>query len=428
MRIAMLTNNYKPYVGGVPISIERLADGLRALNHEVYIFAPSYGNEKEEPFVIRYKGRKKRLKGEFIVPYLFENTIEKTFSSLAFDVIHVHHPMMMGYTAQYLGKKYDIPVVFTYHTRYEQYLHYLAPFEKIQKYCNKGKHPRVKTLVKKLLWDGGEKLITVHNRIFTNQCDLVFAPTPSMKKYLEDHGTINVEVMPTGISHRDFEFDPLKAQEIREKFRKNDTHLFCSVSRLEKEKNIDFILEGMRLYKERKGNGFKLLLIGDGSYRPELEKRVEELGLAGNIVFLGRIPHDDIADYYHATDLFVFASESETQGIVLLEAMASGLPVVAVTASGVSDVVEDGVNGYVTDKDPELWEQRIEQAVSNKGIYEKMRLQALKKARQYLSDTIATHALRSYQYVLFLQGMEKIHETKKDDSFKKSHYDWKNIS
>ena len=116
MRIAMLTNNYKPFVGGVPISIERLADGLRMLGHVVYIFAPSYENEEEEEFVIRYKVRQKMTAGGTVVPKLFDLEIERKFRELNFDLIHVHHPMMMGYTALYLSRRYGIPLVFTYHT------------------------------------------------------------------------------------------------------------------------------------------------------------------------------------------------------------------------------------------------------------------------------------------------------------------------
>ena len=101
----MLTNNYKPFIGGVPISIERLAQGLRELGHVVYIFAPSYENQEEEPYVIRYKSCKKQMDGGMHIPNIFDREIEDQFRLLQFDVIHVHHPMLIGYTALYLGKK-----------------------------------------------------------------------------------------------------------------------------------------------------------------------------------------------------------------------------------------------------------------------------------------------------------------------------------
>ena len=111
----MLTNNYKPFIGGVPISIERLANGLREQGHEVFIFAPSYENQVDEENVVRYKSLKEnnKITGKFAVPNIFDLNIERKFRELNIDIIHVHHPMLIGWTAIYLGKKYNIPVTFT---------------------------------------------------------------------------------------------------------------------------------------------------------------------------------------------------------------------------------------------------------------------------------------------------------------------------
>ncbi len=406
MRIAMLTNNYKPYVGGVPISIERLADGLRGLGHEVYVFAPSYEGEVEEPYVIRYHSRKKKLKGEYVVPDIFDPRIEEVFSSIPFDIIHVHHPMLMGYTAQYFSRKYHIPIVFTYHTRYEQYLHYILPGQKWKNTDKKARHTPFRFLEKKLIYTGSEKLVMIHNRIFTNQCDLVFAPTPSIKEYLEEHGTsTEVKVIPTGLSGKEFEFNKSRVKAIRKKYLNGKKYLFCTVSRLEKEKNIEFILEGLKLLKEKYSTGFRILMIGEGSLKEELNKRVKELGLNDNVIFCGLVPHEELPDYYHACDLFLFASQSETQGIVLLEAMAAGLPVIAVRASGVSDVLVDGRNGYMTDKAVPLWEEKIEQVLSRKHQWEQMKLEAVKVAKQYLAVQVAKNVEQYYRNVLLTEDI-----------------------
>ncbi|MGB8452866.1 MAG: glycosyltransferase [Anaerocolumna sp.] len=411
MRIAMLTNNYKPFVGGVPISIERLADGLRSLGHEVYVFAPSYEGEVEEPYVIRYHSRKKKLKGEYVIPDIFDPRIEKVFSSIPFDVIHVHHPMLMGYTAQYFSRKYHIPVVFTYHTRYEQYLHYILPYSK----CKNGNsgHSTFRSLEKKLIYNGSEKLVMIHNRIFTNQCDLVFAPTPSIKEYLKEHGTsTEVEVIPTGLSGNEFQFNKVKVRETRKKYLSGKKYLFCTVSRLEKEKNIEFIFEGLKLLKEKRGDCFRILVIGEGSLKGELKARVTELGLLENIIFCGLIPHGELPDYYHASDLFLFASRSETQGIVLLEAMAAGLPVIAVNGSGVSDVVKDGRNGFMTDMDINIWEERLEWVLNKKFLWEKMKQEAVKSAKQYLAVQVAQNVEQYYKKVLLT---EEIHNKRRSN-------------
>lgn len=402
MRIAMLTNNYKPFVGGVPISIERLADGLRSLGHEVYIFAPSYEEEKEEPYVIRYRSRKKKLKGEYVVPVLYDAKIEETFTLVSFDLIHVHHPMLMGYMAQYIGKKYHLPVVFTYHTRYEQYLHYIFPVSKCPD-CRKNlNHNHFRSLKEKLIYIGGGKLVAIHNRIFTNQCNLVFAPTPSIKEYLEEHGTnTEIEVIPTGLSGREFQFNKVRVNELRKKYLNGGTYLFCTVSRLEKEKNIEFILKGIRLLKNKFCSSFRLLIIGEGSLREELMIRVRDLGLEENVIFCGLLPHEELPDYYHACDLFLFASESETQGIVLLEAMAAGLPVIAVRGSGVNDVVIDGRNGYLTNEDIVLWEKKLEQVLNSKHLYAEMKQEAINLAKQYLAIQIAKNVEIYYNRVVY---------------------------
>ena len=163
MKIAMMTNNYKPFIAGVPISVERLSDGLRANGHEVVVFAPDYEGQEEEKYIVRYRALIKGIVNGFSVPNSFDPHIERRFREGHFDVIHVHHPMLIGRTALYLSKKYRVPLCFTYHTRYEQYLHYIgAEFiqNAVPNYVNR----------------------------YADKCDLVFAPTQSMQEYLEKNG------------------------------------------------------------------------------------------------------------------------------------------------------------------------------------------------------------------------------------------------
>ena len=407
MSIAMLTNNYKPFVGGVPISIERLSEGLRNLGHEVYVFAPSYENQAEEPYVIRYRSRKKRLR-DFIVPDMFDSIIKKKFEEIPFDLIHVHHPMLMGYVAHYLGRKYDIPVVYTYHTRYEQYLHYFKVYQMLQKHAHKTKFSPVYKLEDLILESCESLILPAHNRIFMNQCDLIFAPTQSIKRYLESLGVLtNIEILPTGIAEENFTFDQEKKAMIRHTYLGDKKFLFCTVSRLELEKNLAFILEGLELLKERVGDCFRMLIIGDGSQKEELVAMAQEKGLEENVVFCGSISHKEISNYYHACDLFLFASQSETQGIVLLEAMAAGLPVVAVSASGVNDVVQHGINGFRTTLDARQWSDRVACLIENDELRKKMREKALQVAKGYHVNSIAYLAQTYYQNLY--QGLRHNH-------------------
>ena len=124
MNIALMTNNYKPFIGGVPISVERLAKGLRAQGHQVTIFAPSYQgyHDPEGEQIVRYSSFLQKFIGGIVMPNPFDPVIEAEFQKQDFDVIHVHHPMLIGRMAVYLSHKYGLPLVFTYHTRYEQYV------------------------------------------------------------------------------------------------------------------------------------------------------------------------------------------------------------------------------------------------------------------------------------------------------------------
>ena len=164
MKIALMTNNYKPFIGGVPISVERLAEGLRKEGHEVMVFAPTY-NEQHEDFqeeigVVRYHSLIKGVTGGVVIPNPIDPKIEREFKEGDFDIIHVHHPIAIGNTAIFLSKKYKVPLVFTYHTRYEQYLHYLKPVMWMEN--GAGREGSFHKLQKKALEAVQEKLVPIY--------------------------------------------------------------------------------------------------------------------------------------------------------------------------------------------------------------------------------------------------------------------------
>lgn len=390
MRIAMLTNNYKPVVGGVPISIHRLATSLRNRGHEISIFAPHCDDEVPEFGVIRYRSRKSALDNGMVIPDLTDNTIDRHFSFMRFDAIHVHHPMMIGYTALALSRKYNIPMAFTYHTRYEQYLHYIAPYQALQKLGALGK-PLCGLI---------GNAVPVHNRIFSNACDVVFAPTPMIRDYLVDHGTISpIVVLPTGLGEEDFAWDEDKAAALRSRYLDGKKHLLCSVARLEKEKNISFLLRALARYKEQAGS-FSMLFLGEGTQKEALHREAADLGIGDDVHFLGNIPHEEISSYYRACDLFLFASKSETQGIVLLEGMAAGLPVVAVEASGVCDAVQNGYNGWMTPEDETAYRDRLRMVLSEPALLTRMSAAAGETAKRCTADAMAASAEANYQWMI----------------------------
>ena len=383
MKIAMLTNSYKPYVAGVPISIERLVKGLRGLGHEVVVFAPSYQKqEEEEQGIVRVASPIQGIEGGFSVPFCLDPKIEREFRKGKFDLIHVHHPMLMGDVAKHLSRKYRLPLVMTYHTRYEQYLHYIG-----LAFC-KG-------------------LMPAYLQLSMCKCSAVIAPTPQIREHLYQIGIkAPVYVLPTGLEAESFALEKQKAELLREKHLQGRQYFFCTVARLAKEKNLDFLLETLARCRQKlcKMGGFKLLLIGEGSYRKHLEKRIGELGLWEEVELTGEVPNEQVKDYCAASDLFLFPSKSETQGIVLLEAMAVGTPVLALKATGTEDVVRNGWNGYM------VREEKFETMLMD--ILEKKELSVLRQgavctAGQYREEMIAKKACAIYRAAIadFVSGL-----------------------
>lgn len=374
MKIAMMTNNYKPFIAGVPISIERLSEGLRANGHEVVVFAPDYKEQIDEEDVVRYRALIKGIVNGFSVPDSFDRKIEKKFREGNFDVIHVHHPLLIGWTALYLSRKYDVPLVFTYHTRYEQYLHYIkASFlqDFVPNYVN----------------------------YYTGHCDVVFAPTPSMQDYLEEIGAqTRLAVLPTGLGKKSFETDDAEALKLRGQLLGGKKYLFCCVARLAKEKNIDFLLRALARRKKIYAADFRLAIVGEGPYQEKLCKLTKELDIEDEIIFVGKVANEKVKNYCKAADLFLFASLSETQGIVLLEAMAVGTPVLAVKASGVQDVVVNGKNGYMTYLSEIEYSNKLEEILLKDRAY--LEQGAIETARRYEITEIAKWAAVYYNVAI----------------------------
>ena len=364
MRIAMMTNNYKPFVGGVPISIERLADSLRDLGHSVYVFAPDYKSPvDDDEYTFRFPTMKHKIAGAIPIPNLIYGYVKNAISTLDIDLIHVHHPVMIGNVATRIGKEFHIPVVFTYHTRYEQYLHYLTPFGYLQ---NKGN-----LLGESILDFAQRQVIQRYLNHFLEKCDMVFAPTESIQNYLKPfHIDTPISIAPTGLPPACFE-NHIEATAIRKKYLQKKQYLFCTVSRLAKEKNLSFLLRGVSAVKKQ----------------------------LGDVFIIGEVSNHKISAYHQACDLFLFSSKSETQGIVLLEAMAAYLPVFAIRATGVSDVVVNGENGVLSSDSITEWADNLISILKNPAVLIKMRSSARTTALLYDEKSIANQILESYAYL-----------------------------
>ena len=385
LRVATFTDNYLPYIGGVPISIQRLSLGLLGKGSSVKIFAPSYGNsltEKENGNVYRCRTLFLGKKMRFPVTDIFSKRLEEELNDFQPDIVHVHHPFWLGNKGRKLARKSGVPVVFTYHTRLDKYMHNVP------------------------IPGSALKEIFAHYLIkrFANKCDAVIAPGFSTEEYLRRLGVQPmIATIPTGIDIREYShYSPDEILDFRRRYVGDHENLMISVCRLAREKNVDFMIDGLLRVRERTSVPFRCIVVGDGPERSRLEEKVTEMGMIDSIFFTGAIEPSEMFKAYLASELFVFASRTETQGMVLLEAMAGGCPVVAVNSSGVHDVIEDGYNGFKVPENIESWSSSIILLLENRGLIDSLSGNSKKFAGNYSGDRIAERVLRFYHRTLLV--------------------------
>jgi 1,2-diacylglycerol 3-alpha-glucosyltransferase len=383
LAVAMFTNTYLPFVGGVPISIDRLRRGLTQRNHLVRVFAPTYSLPlvtEPDSQVIRIPSVGFSRKMNFPLASLWSPITRQQFSAQRFDVVHVHHPYWLGSKGMRLARRLKIPVVFTYHTRMERYVHYLPlPGERL-------------------------KAVLVHFLIrrFANRCQAVITPTTSTEEYLRHLGvSALIETIPTGINLTAYDgHSAADIAAVRANYASPGERLLISVSRLGKEKNLDFLLEGIQMVKQGTQVPFRLLLVGDGPERRHVELSVRATGMAQQVLVAGSMTPAALVQAYLAADIFVFASTSETQGMVLLEAMAGGCPVVAVRASGVHEVIKQGYNGLKVPESTASWADAVISLLENENLRVLMASNSRTFAQKYSVAKTAIYIERLYRRVI----------------------------
>ena len=329
MRVALFTNNYLPFCGGVTVSVETLRAGLEAAGHEAWVFGPRFaGAPESRPRVVRYPSIPAMTYPEFALAVPYSRRIARRVAALDFDVFHAHHPFLLGPAARRLARRARRPLVFTYHTRYEKYAHYV---------------PLRRPLV--------EALALALSRRFAASADAVIAPSAVIRDELQARGVAApIAVVPTGVDPSHFRPGERAAARAGLGLPAEDP-LLLYVGRLDREKSVDRVL----LAFERVASTLpaaRLVLVGRGTEAERLGRLAGALSGADRICFLGARPHATLPLYYQAADVFLFASETETQGLVLAEAAACGVPAVAVSAPGCDEVVRDGETGVLTKSDP----------------------------------------------------------------------------
>jgi 1,2-diacylglycerol 3-alpha-glucosyltransferase len=329
MRVGLFTNNYLPFRGGVTTAVETLREGLQVRGHGVWVFAPGTRDQGGDPgFVFRYPAVPAPTYPGFSLALPFSPRLARVAGQLDLDIFHAQHPFLLGVTARRLARRHRRPIVFTYHTHYEKYVHYVPLPERL-----------VAPLAVRL------------SCRFAASADLVVAPSTRVADTLRARGLATpVAVIPTGVPVE--RFSPGERVTARRDLGWPERDPICLyVGRLDREKSVEVIIDAFEAIAGGLPEAW-LILVGRGSHERALRRRAEASAARARIRFHGDMARDGLPPLYRAADVFLFASETETQGLVLAEAHACGLPAVAVRASGVEEVVRDGETGILTKRDP----------------------------------------------------------------------------
>src|SRR3990167_3661016 len=327
LTIVIITNNYKPYSAGVVSSIIALAEGLKTEGHKVYIITLQFlDNHEQEECVIRLNCPIKfKYHGNYMaIPWRPCYNLCKILKIIKPDIIHSQHPFYLGTFALKVARCHKIPIVFTYHAQYEKYVHYV-PFPQVLSAM----------VIKKMALS------------YCKQVDAIIAPSQSMFNFLKSEN-INKKVIiaPSSINPIFFADQASTSlvtlsEQCETKVESNGKFKLITVSRFVKEKNIPFLL---KMFSKLDLNKFEFFLVGFGVEQANLEKLARNLGIINSITFVVSPEKSKIVELYKQADLFIFASNTETQGLVLAEAMACGTPAVALEAPGAVDIIKHGVN------------------------------------------------------------------------------------
>lgn len=328
MRIGMMTDTYKPHISGVTNYIELNKRHLEKAGHDVYVF--TFGDlefQDDEPRIIRSPGLPLADTG-FYLSLRYSKEAKELLQSM--EVVHVHHPFLSGRLALHYCRPKNIPVVFTNHTRYDLYAQMYLPAMPEQ--ISQG-------------------LLQAYMPDFCREVDLVISPTEGMKKVLQRLGVKSrVEVVPNGVDLAQFHnARPLPRAEFG--FSSGDI-LSVYAGRIAPEKSLDLLVQSFAGVAQAVDNTY-LLIIGHGQeqYEAELQTLVSELGLNDRVRFTGLVEYKNLPAHLAMCDIFVTASVTETFGMSIVEAMGSGLPVMAVDSIGIGDIVEDGKTGFLAGDD-----------------------------------------------------------------------------
>lgn len=374
MRIAIFSDSYTPILNGVSVSIEGLVEALRARKHSVHIFTSAFrGHRDHDPNVYRFPAiRTPFAKGyPLAIPPFYP--MLRHFRKHTFDIVHTHTPFTIGFVGLRWAESHSLPVVSTYHTLYEKYMHYV-PLPK--------RYVRYK--------------LAKHTHYYYNRCAHIIAPSEAAMKSLHRHRVATpITIIPSG--------NPSPSVFSRDEARRRagvrpDERILLYVGRIAKEKNMSTLFEMAQIVM-RERDDVRFILVGDGPHRAECQRIARDLGIGDRVKFVGPVPRESVDEYYAAADLFVFSSMTETQGLVIGEAMTFGVPAVAVHGGGASDSIINDENGYVVANNPAQFAETVLRILGNPALHGRLSEGARKSVRRWTMDDMCEAILEVYERV-----------------------------
>lgn len=376
MKIGMFTDSYLPARDGVATSVAATAHALTQRGHEVYIIAPAHPHVKDTAHVYRIFSVQIYKEPEIRVALEIPQLALLKISVIDFDIIHGHSGGPISFMGWQLARARNIPFIETYHTLWKYYQHYI--------------------FFPKLLTPGLIKKISV---LFGNDCDAIIAPTDKVKKELLSYGIRTpIYVVPSGIEMEQFEHT--NKGYLHATLRLPSTcRIILSVGRLEKEKSMDFLITAFSMAYADCPNTV-LVLVGEGRDKEKLQCLARAFHIEQAVLFTGAVPYRLMPSIYSDADLFVFASQTEAQGLVIMEALAAGLPVLAVDDAAFDGVIRDGFNGYTLKKNSSLFAQKMITLMGTKPLRMKLAYHAITTAHKHSASQTALSLEQIYRELI----------------------------
>lgn len=386
MNIALFSDTYLPDINGVATSTHILKKELKKHGHHVLVVTTILPHDSdyidEDNDILRLPGIDlKKLYG-YRASNIYSFKGMKELKEFQPDIIHVQTEFGIGIFGKIAGEILNVPVCYTYHTMWADYSHYIAP----------GNIKAVDQAAKKVI----EKI----SKIYGNSCSELIVPSQKTADALISYGISNsIHVIPTGLELDDFSIENKKQQQIDkiiQEYQLQDKFVVIFLGRIAPEKSIDILIDAMEDIVKVKDN-ICLMVVGGGPQLDELKDIVEKKNLQQYIYFTGPKESQYVPSFYHASDLFVSASVTETQGLTFIEAMASGIPVLARYDKNLDGVICDGRNGYFFKDKDDLVQKIIDLSQSDLS---QLSAAAIEDAQQYSSENFYQKILQTYEQAL----------------------------